>query len=113
MNRLRERVAPMTTELSQKFPNRVALLIAGLAGVIEALLVLRLVARLLAARPDNPAIMVLYGLTTPLVQLLQALDYDQPPFGAALEFSTLVIAVIVPLLAYLTWRWLDRRNPEP
>jgi hypothetical protein len=71
--------------------------------VLEGLLLARLVARLLAGRPDNPSLSLLYGLTGPLVSPLAALDFDQPPYGAALEFSTLTLATIVPLLAYLAW----------
>lgn len=89
----------------------VALLLIWLAGLLEALLLARLVARLLAARPDSPAIMILYGVTGPLVTPLAALAYDQPPFGAALELSTLSMAILVPLLAYLAWVLLHRRNP--
>ncbi len=91
-------------------PNLVALLVAWGAGTIEALLLVRLVARLLAARPDNPAFAVLYGITGPFVTSLVALDYDQSRFGAALEFSTLVLSFCVPLIAYLIWILLTRRN---
>lgn len=86
------------------------MILLALAGLAEALLVARLLARLLAARPDNPAIMVLYALTEPLVTPLRALDYDQPPFGAALELSTLLLATCVPVVAYLAWVLLTRRN---
>ncbi|HMQ33428.1 MAG TPA: YggT family protein [Chloroflexaceae bacterium] len=83
------------------------------AGALEALLLARLLARLLAARPDNPAFALLYAITGPLVAPLRALDYDQPPFGAALEFSTLIMAICVPLLAYVAWVLLAMRNTGP
>ncbi len=89
---------------------RMALALLSILGAIEALLIARLVARLLAARPDNPSIALLYQLTEPLVSILRALDYDQPPFGAALEFSTLVLLLIIPLLAMLCWYGLTKRN---
>lgn len=85
-------------------------LLIWLAGSLEALLVARLVARLLAGRPDSPALMILYGVTGPLVAPLRALDYDQAPYGAALELSSLVLAICVPLVAYLAWALLSRRN---
>jgi hypothetical protein len=85
-----------------------ALILSLAAGAIEGLLLARLVARLLAGRPDNPSLALLYGLTGPLVAPLAALDFDQPPYGAALEFSTLTLATIVPLLAYLAWVLLRR-----
>jgi uncharacterized protein YggT (Ycf19 family) len=72
-------------------------------GALEALLVARLLARLLAARPDNPAIQILYALTDPLVMPLQALDAQQPQFGAVLELSTLMLLVVVPVVGYILW----------
>lgn len=83
-------------------------LVLFVAGALEALLLARLVARLLAARPDNPAFALLLALTGPMLAPLRALDYDQPPFGAALEFSTLLLAIVVPPLAYLAWLLLRR-----
>ncbi len=85
-----------------------SLLVALAAGALEGLLLARLLARLLAGRPDNPALSLLYALTGPLVAPLAALDFDQPPYGAALEFSTLTMATIVPLAAYLAWVLLRR-----
>lgn len=86
------------------------LILASVAGVVEALLLARLVARLLAARPDNPSVALLYAVTSPVVAPLRALDFDQPPFGAALEFSTLSMAILVPLATYLAWVLLARRR---
>jgi uncharacterized protein YggT (Ycf19 family) len=83
------------------------------AGALEGLLLARLIARLLAARPDNPAFALLLRLTDPLVAPLRALDYDQPPFGAAFEFSTLTMAIVVPLVAYLAWLLLTRAATDP
>lgn len=96
-------------EKIHKNPVNWGAILVGAAGVVEALLLARLVARLLAARPDNPSFALLFALTEPLVAPLRALDYDQPPFGAALEFSTLVMATLVPLAAYLAWTLLQRR----
>lgn len=83
-------------------------ILALLAGAVEGLLLARFVARLLAARPDNPAFQTLYALTKPLVAPLAALDSGQPPFGATLEFSTLTMAIVVPVLAYVAWLLLTR-----
>lgn len=106
----------MTTQARKKVhrlrPNLEAIAVLWFAGALEALLLARLLARLLAARPDNPTIMLLYALTGPLVAPLRALDYDQPPFGAALEFSTLLVAILVPALAGAIWLWLTRRNHD-
>jgi uncharacterized protein YggT (Ycf19 family) len=104
----------MTTQTPKKIhqsrTNLGAIAILWGAGAVEALLLARLLARLLAARPDSPAISLLYAITWPLVAPLRALDYDQPPFGAALELSTLLLAICVPLLAGVAWLWIVRRN---
>lgn len=89
-----------TIRASQLLPQMVVFL----AGVGETLLAVRLLARLLAARPDNPAIQVLYALTNPPVALLRVLDSGQPRFGAVLELSTLALLLLVPLVGYLGWR---------
>lgn len=68
-------------------------------GAVEALLLARLVARILAARPDSPAFTLLYNLTAPLVAPLAWLDLHQPRFGAVLELSTLVVVVGLAILA--------------
>lgn len=71
------------------------------AGSCEALLLARLVARLLAARPDNPMIHLLYTVSLPLVQPLAFLDANQPRFGAILELSTFALLISVPVASYL------------
>lgn len=75
---------------------------AALAGAVEALLLARLVLRLFAARPDNPFVAGLLGLTQPLVAPLAALDAAQPRFGAALELSTLALSALLPIAWALT-----------
>lgn len=83
-----------------------ALLIAWGAGALEGLLLARLVARALAARPDNPAIMILYMFTNPFVIPLAWLHSDMPAYGSIIEHGTLLAAVLVPLAAYVIWRAL-------
>ncbi|NJN15944.1 MAG: YggT family protein [Oscillochloris sp.] len=84
-----------------------------LAGILEALLLARIVARIGAARPDNPSIALLYNLTTPIIAPLSFLDSAQPMFGASLEFSTLCLAICVPLLTGMIWLLLSRRATDP
>ncbi len=81
--------------------------IAWAIGAAEALLLARLLARLLAARPDSPSIAALYAITWPLIAPLAALDLGQRQFGAILEISTLATATLMPLGAYLLWAWLS------
>jgi TctA family transporter len=73
-------------------------------GCVEAFLVVRLLSRLLAARPDNPVIDALYKITDPLIWPLIFLDTEQPRFGAVLELSTLVLTIVIPILGYALWR---------
>lgn len=75
-----------------------------LIGVVEGLLIARLMLRLFAARPDNAVIQALYGVTQPLIAPLGALDSAQPRYGASLEFATLTLIVALPLLTMLFWR---------
>lgn len=96
-----------------QFTGNLRVILALAAGALEGLLLARLVARLLATRPDSPAFAALRWLTEPLVWPLRALDYDQPPFGAALEFSTLSMAIAVPALAYLAWVLLGGAATPP
>lgn len=74
------------------------LLLVYLVAATEALLLTRLVLKLFAARPDHPVVSLVFALTNPLVRPLAALDASQPRFGAVLEFSTLVCAIVVPVL---------------
>jgi uncharacterized protein YggT (Ycf19 family) len=91
-------------------PSLAAVGVAWTVGAIEGLLLARLLARLLAARPDNPLIQVLDALTAPLLFVLRPLDAGQPRFGAVLEFSTLTLMVVVLGVGFLLWHSLDRRD---
>lgn len=79
-------------------------------GIVEGLLLARLVLRLFAARPDNPAVEVLYAVTWPFVAPLRALDAAQPQYGASLEFATLAVLLLLPLLTALAWNVAGRRR---
>jgi len=78
-------------------------IIAYILGGITALLLARLVLRLVAARPDNPIFAALLAITTP-PRALAALDAGQPRFGAVLEFSTLALIVILLVAGLLLRR---------
>lgn len=89
-------------------------LVAWGVGMIEGVLALRLLAKLLAARPEHAAIQLLYRVSDPLVAPLWSLDAGQPRFGAVLEYSTLVTALLILAGGYLVWLWLygSRRNKQ-
>jgi hypothetical protein len=83
-------------------------IIAYMLGGVTALLLARLVLRLVAARPDNPIFAALFAVTTP-PQALAALDAGQPRFGAVLEFSTLALIVLLLIAGMLLRRlWPNR-----
>ena len=82
-------------------------IIAYVLGGITAILLARLVLRLVAARPDNPIFTAFFAITTP-PRVLAALDAGQPRFGAVLEFSTLALIVLL-LIAVLLLRFWQRR----
>lgn len=73
---------------------------------------LRLVALLFAARPDNPATAALIAVTTPLIAPFGVLDRiaEQPRFGARLELATVAAMLVVALLALLIQRYLSRAS---
>jgi uncharacterized protein YggT (Ycf19 family) len=81
-------------------------------GVVEALLLARFLLRLFAARPDNPVVQAVFGITEPLVAPLALLDAGQPQFGAVLEFSTLVLVVVLPALVIGAGRWARRASVQ-
>jgi hypothetical protein len=85
-------------------------IIAYVLGGVIAILLARLVLRLVAARPDNPVFAAFFALTPPYA--LAVLDMGQPRFGAVLEFSTLALIVILlafGLLFRRFWRGQLRR----
>ncbi|MCU0493161.1 MAG: YggT family protein [Chloroflexaceae bacterium] len=103
----------MTQSGSKKFLKTASFLQNGLiwlVGLVESLLITRFVLRLFAARPGNPFVEAVYALTTPLVAPLAVLDIGQPRFGAVLELSTLTLAICVPVVAYVVWRFIPSRR---
>ncbi|WP_322820672.1 YggT family protein [Chloroflexus sp.] len=86
--------------------------IALLGGALGGLLVVRLVLKLLAARPDSPAVTWLYNLTDPIVAALAMMDRDQPRFGSILELSTLATLVLIVSLTALIWVGLGRMQRQ-
>ena len=80
-------------------------------GIVEGVLIARFVLRLFAARPDNPVVQAVYGVTQPLIEPLQALDAGQPQYGASFEFATLTLLLALPLITALMWR-LTQKNPS-
>jgi len=100
---IREIPMPEESHFMHQNALRVRRMAAYLLGGITALLLARLVLRLVAARPDNPIFAAVFAITAPPV--LAALDAGQPSFGAVLEFSTLALIVLLVLAALLLRRF--------
>lgn len=73
-------------------------LFRNIVGLVEALLLIRLIAQLFAVRPDQEALQFVLKLTAPLIMPLSLFDQGQPLFGARLEFSTLALCLFIPIL---------------
>jgi hypothetical protein len=86
--------------------------LAYLVGSIEALVLVRLVLQLFAARPDNLMVSIILSITNPLITPLSILDTGQPHVGAILEFSTLAVCLLIPILWIIVVR-LRRSQPTP
>lgn len=85
-------------------------------GLIEGLLLVRLVALLFAARPDHPALALLLALTAPLAAPWQVINRltSQPQWGARLDLATLAAMVILlGIAAALHWLVATRAEQRP
>lgn len=87
-----------------------------LFGLLIGLLLVRVVALLFAARPDNPLIGLLLALSGPLSRPFAALNRltGQPRFGAQLDLAALAtIGALLLLAAALHWLSLrSTRQPS-
>ena len=87
--------------------------VASVIGVLEGLLVARLVSLLFAARPDHPAFAILWAITAPLVWPWSFIDrwMGQPRSGARLELAT-VGAMAMLAVAGVGWAWYRGRGTD-
>lgn len=71
-----------------------------LLGVLEGLLLLRLVFKLLGANPASPISQVVYGITQPFVAPFRDVVANPGTGQMVLEFTT-IVAMLIYFLAYL------------
>jgi apolipoprotein N-acyltransferase len=90
----------------------IRLSLPALIGVFSALLLGRFVAKALAARPDNPCFVWLYAGTEWLRLPLAWLDAGRPQYGAVIEVSTLLMALLLPVAGLLAARCLQHMPPQ-
>ncbi|MGQ0604541.1 MAG: YggT family protein [Anaerolineales bacterium] len=80
--------------------SRVTQLIWLLAGLLEALLALRLFMRLIAVNPDAPFAQLVYGFTAPFLLPFQSLIGTPSVGDAALEITTIFAMIVYALIAW-------------
>ena len=98
-----ERVAPLQSQAagSQVWaPYRVAQIVYLIAGIIDTLLVIRVVLKLLAANPTAGFTTLIYGVTNPFVALFEGVFPNVQSQGNVLDLAALLAIVIYGLLAW-------------
>lgn len=97
-------------------PYRLARLVYLIAGIIEALILIRIVLKLLAANPDAGFTAFMYSITDPLVAFFQGVFPAPSAQGSVLELSAILAIVVYALLAWAIVRVIEitaRRRPTP
>lgn len=69
-------------------------------GIVEALLVIRLILKLLVANPAAGFSSLIYGLTEPLVALFQGVFPNAQGSGSVLEAATILAMIVYALVAW-------------
>jgi uncharacterized protein YggT (Ycf19 family) len=81
--------------------NRTARVVYLILGILETLLLIRLLLRLFAANPDAWFTQFIYGLTWPFVMPFQGVFAEPGLRGSVLEFSTILAMIVYALLAWV------------
>lgn len=83
-------------------------------GIVDAILVIRLVLKLLGAGPDNVFVNFIYAITQPLVGIFEGIfaQIPIPAINAAAVFepATFIALLVVGLLAWILQRTLGSRD---
>jgi len=79
---------------------RTAQIIYLILGILEVLLLIRLLLRLFAANPDAGFSSLIYGLTWPFVALFEGVFTEPSGHGSVLELSTILAMIVYALLAW-------------
>jgi len=89
-----QRVAVVTST------NRAAMVIWLVLGVVEALLIMRVVLKALAANPATWFVQLVYSASAPLVAPFQGIFPTRATAGSVFELSSLVAIVVYALIAW-------------
>ncbi len=76
-------------------------------GVIEVLIIIRVVLRLLAANPDAAFTSLIYTLSGPFIAPFEGVFPTPHSSGSVLELSSLLAVIVYALLAYLIVRMIE------
>jgi len=83
-------------------------------GIIEALILIRVILKLLAANPNAGFSSLIYGLTAPFVAPFEGVFPSPSGGGSVLELSSILAIIVYILLAWAIVRIIDlvnRRRP--
>ena len=81
-------------------PARVPQIVYLIAGIIDTLLVIRLVLKLLAANPAAGFTTLIYGVTNPFVALFEGVFPNAQNRGNVLDLAALLAIIVYSLLAW-------------
>ena len=98
-----ERVAPVQVPAAGILvwaPARVPQIVYLIAGIIDTLLVIRLVLKLLAANPAAGFTTLIYGVTNPFVALFEGVFSNAQNRGNVLDLAALLAIIVYGLLAW-------------
>lgn len=70
-------------------------------GVVEGLIGLRVLLKLMAANPDNPFAVFIYGITEVFVLPFQGLTAEPSAAGFVLEIHSIIAMLVYALLAWV------------
>jgi len=109
-------VSPAAPSASPWYAWRLSQIVYFIFGIIEALILIRLVLRLLAANPNATFTSLMYQLSYPFVAPFQGV-FPSPAAsqGSVLELSSVLAIIVYALLAYFIVRLIElaqrRRTP--
>ncbi len=110
-------VEPVEPVLVETPAHRAGQIVYFVFGVLEALLIIRLIMKLLGANPDAGFSQLVYGITYPFVALFQGVFPNAGGRGGVLELSTLLALIVYALLAWgivrLIYLLAERRTTNP
>jgi hypothetical protein len=98
-----ERLAPVQVPAAGILvwaPSRAPQIVYLIAGIIDTLLVIRLVLKLLAANPTAGFTTLIYGVTNPFVALFEGVFPNAQNQGNVLDLAALLAIIVYGLLAW-------------